>query len=237
VPLLLLAPWQAVNPTALRLTPGFMLFLLAAWWLFTHRIERFWIPALPLAALLAGAGAAWLDDAWWRRMILGVVSVGLMANFLAIGIAAGDSRFFVALEELRTDVGDPASGRPGRVNPVHHYLNRSVRPDRAVLLVGDAQPFDLELRTFYNTCFDDCIFEQLTKGRSAEERREAFRSRNITHVYVNWSEIARYRAPGNYGFTEYVQPAVFEELVSQGVLRPVWPAENGKPPTLYETVR
>jgi hypothetical protein len=161
--------------------------------------------------------------------MLVVVGVGLFANFLvAAHPLIGDMRFFVALEDLRTDVGDPAAGTPGRVNPVHHHLNQTVSAGGAVLLVGDAQPFDLEVKTFYNTCFDDCVFEQLVKGRSREQRRKALHARNITHVYVNWAEIARYRSPGNYGFTDFVQPAAFEELVSQGVLR----AEN--PPGVYE---
>ena len=60
-------------------------FVIAVWWLFTHRIDRFWIPALSVAALLAGAGAAgrrsvggalccqyccwpaWAPTSWWPR--------------------------------------------------------------------------------------------------------------------------------------------------------------------------
>ncbi len=38
-------------------------FVVAVWWLFTHRIDRFWIPVLPVLALLAGAGACWSSAA------------------------------------------------------------------------------------------------------------------------------------------------------------------------------
>ena len=41
-------------------------FVIAVWWLLTHRIDRFWIPVLPVLALLAGAGACWSTDRWWR---------------------------------------------------------------------------------------------------------------------------------------------------------------------------
>jgi hypothetical protein len=40
---------------------------LACWWLFTDRIERFWLPLLPLLALLAGVGATWTSTTAWRR--------------------------------------------------------------------------------------------------------------------------------------------------------------------------
>ena len=78
----------------------------------------------------------------------------------------------------------------------------------------------------YNTCFDDCIFEQLVSGRTAAEVRAELAARQITYVYVNWGEIARYRSPGNYGFTDFVQPEVFDRLVAQGVLEPLPPIEG-----------
>ena len=38
-------------------------------------------------------------------------------------------------------------------------------------MVGDAQAFDLEVPVLYNTCFDDCIFEQWMKGRNKQRCR------------------------------------------------------------------
>jgi hypothetical protein len=35
-------------------------YLFLTWWLFTHRIDRFWVPLIPVVSLLAGVGAAWL---------------------------------------------------------------------------------------------------------------------------------------------------------------------------------
>ena len=78
----------------------------------------------------------------------------------------------------------------------------------------------------YNTCFDDCIFEQLVKGKTPGEIRAELAARHIAYVYVNWSEIDRYRSPGNYGFTDFVQPAVFARLVQQGVLEPLPPIKD-----------
>ena len=50
---------------------------------------------------------------------------------------------------------------------------------------------------------------------------EAVQAHGITHVFVNWQEIQRYREPGSYGYTDFVRPNVFDELVRSGLLRPV----------------
>jgi len=183
-------------------------------WLLTHRIDRFWIPALPLAALLAGVGAAWNTTRLWQRLLIVILGCGLLGNFLLIASPIlSDNRYFVALDRLRID--------PERVNPVHLYLNKTVTNGNRVLLVGDGQPFDLEVPVLYSTCFDPNSFERWMKNRSPQERRAALAKNKISHVYVHWGEIARYRSPGNYGFTDYVIREVFDELASQGILKKI----------------
>jgi hypothetical protein len=187
--------------------------VIAVWWLFTHRIDRFWIPALPLAALLAGAGACWSAERLWRWGLLAFLVVGTTYGFFAAGsVGGGYSRYFIGLDRARRD--------PDRVPPWHLYLNRHVRQGR-VLLVGDAAPFDLEMPVLYNTCFDDSIFEQLVSRtpddlRSPEELRAAFADRGITYVLVHWAEIRRYRR--TYGYTPFVGSGVFYRLVDEGIL-------------------
>jgi hypothetical protein len=53
-----------------------------------------------------------------------------------------------------------------------------------------------------------------------EEIRHVLKSQQITHVFVHWGEILRYRLPDSYDYTAYVQPNRFSELVSAGVLAP-----------------
>ena len=137
---------------------GYFAVVVAVWWLFTHRLDRFWIPALPIAALLAGAGACWSTDRPWRWTLRLLLVLGTLYCFLtAASVGGGYTRYFVRLSHARTD--------PDCVGPGHRYLNRTIRQDR-ILLVGDAQPFDLQMPVLYNTCFDDSIFEQLVKDRS-----------------------------------------------------------------------
>ena len=66
----------------------------------------------------------------------------------------------------------------------------------------------------------------------------------ITHVYVNWLEILRYRAPGSYGYTDFVTPKRFRQLQKIGVLDEAWhipeatlPVETRDPGTRDELRR
>ena len=191
-------------------------FAVAAWWLLTHRIDRFWIPVLPIMALLAGAGACWNAARWWRTTLAALLLAGLGANFLVATMGQANA-WFVDLARLRT--------APGRIDPWHAYFNARADGGR-LLAVGDAAVFDLTMPVLYNTCFDDCIFEQLVRDKTAAQVRAELAARQIEYVYVDWREIERYREPGNYGFTDFVQPEVFDRLVQQGVLAPLPPIEG-----------
>lgn len=194
---------------------SYFAYVIAAWWLFTHRIDRFWLPALPLLALLAGLGAVWSVSAGWRRMMLTFVIAATAISFVFITSPASYNAYFVALRTARGDLR--------RISPWHALLNKSVPAGSKVLSVGDAEVFDLSMPVLYNTPFDDspasAIFENLEPREIAAE----FRLRHISHVYVDWSEIARYRLPGNYGgVPDVITPRWFAELVEQGVLGRPW---------------
>ena len=198
----------------------YFVYVFLTWWLFTHRIDRFWIPILPVVALVAGVGATWSSSHRWRIPFLVLLFIGLVSNFVMItSPLSGDNRYLADLDLLRVD--------PYRVGPWHRYLNEHADEVTGVLLVGDAQPFDLEVPATYNTVFDDNRFEQLVRGRTAEEIRQALADRDISHVFVNWSEVARYRLPGNYGITKFIAPEVFDRLCDTGVLARMAPIDEG----------
>ncbi|MEX2113469.1 MAG: hypothetical protein WD845_09800 [Pirellulales bacterium] len=207
---------------------AYFAFVFLGWWLFTHRIDRFWVPVLPVAALLAGMGATWTDARTWRVPCAVLLVCGLVSNFVLITSGTlGDHRYFADLNVLRVD--------PARVDPWHQYLNEHADEVTGVLMVGDAEPFDLEVPVRYNTVFDDNLFEAIARGRTPQQVRETLTQQKITHVYVSWSEIARYRSPGNYGFTKFVDPSVFAALEQAGVLAAL-PAIDGNPNALYRVV-
>jgi hypothetical protein len=193
---------------------GYVAFVLAVWWLLTHRIDRFWIPVLPVLALLAGAGACWSSERWWRGVLAALLLAAAVANFPVAAAGQGNA-WFVGLQRLRHE--------PGWIDPWHEYFNTHASGGR-VLVVGDAAVFDLRPPVLYNTCFDDCIFEQIVKGRTIAEIRAELAARRIAYVYVDWGEIARYRR--SYGFTAFVQPEIFDRLVTEGLLEPLPPIED-----------
>jgi len=214
---------------------GMFLFVIVAWWFATHRIDRFWVPTLPILALLAGAGAGEFRCQAGRRLILIILGVGLTLNFLTLFSGRlGDNRYFVAMTTLRED--DTPNLDPSRVNPVHRYLNEHLANDKAVLLVGDAQPFDLQGRVFYNTTFDENLFEHWMKDRTNEERRKVLSERSIQYVYVFWLDVERYRSSGNYGFSDYVTSERIKEIVDSGLLRPIEVPQGERYAQLFEVV-
>ncbi len=231
----------------------YLFYYLVLWWLLTHRLERFWVPVLPIAAVLAGVGAMFFAKTIkvsevQRNKIFGgghgvtalpfsgAIFIGLLLTFNTCYVFFPDalsapgkySRFGFGVDAARLD--------PARVaSPLIPYFNAHP-PAGKLLLVGDAEVFDYDVPVLYNTCFDDTPFDALlfetdrdrkTDGaaprmRSPDEMRRRLKEAGVSHIVVNWSELARFRSPGNYGYTsDLVQPAVFDQLTRLGVLRRV----------------
>ena len=87
-------------------------------------------------------------------------------------------------------------------------------------MIGQAGTFGLRHRPSYSTVFNRDQFEAIARDQSPAAIHQALLARQITHVYVDWAEIARYRKPGNYGFTDFETPELFDGLVRAGVLGP-----------------
>ncbi len=198
------------------------LFVLAAWWLLTHRHDRFWVPVLPIVALLAGIGATWTSARLWQHAVIAILFWGCVCNLqMMASKAMQDVRFVVSLDELRTDPPRADAPIQSRIHPAHRALNLNAHvPDGyRVLMVGNAEPFDLEVAALYNTCFNECIFTKLLKGKTAREQLAALRDAKIAFVFVDWKELDRHRSPGGYGYSsDYPQIATLKSLVEQGVL-------------------
>jgi len=220
----LLAPLALILPGARREARrlwGFSAYLFATWWLLTHRLDRFWLSMLPPMAVLAGLGSDRLRAGWLGALL----AVGIASNAVLIATGlAGSNEWTGDLVGLRSSV-------PAGVNPPLARMDAELPPGARVLLVGQAGVFHLNRPVVYNTVFNPETFETMAKGRSPEEVRRALEARGVSHVYVDWSEIDRYRSPGNYGFTPFVTPEVFARLVEAGVLGP--PSRIGAKHDLY----
>ncbi|GIW86092.1 MAG: hypothetical protein KatS3mg108_0416 [Isosphaeraceae bacterium] len=215
---LMLAPLAALRPGSRRASGWLALYaayLFATWWLLTHRLDRFWVPILPALACLAGIGADWSTRRGWSILLATVLAVGLFTTWIYDTTAlAALNRWTDSLATLRRDV-------PALASPSLTWLDRNLPPGGKILLVGPAAVFHMDHPIVYNTVFDDETIETLARDRTPAEVAAALRQRGITHIWVDWSEIGRYRSPGNYGYTDFVTPALFDRLVAAGVLRPL----------------
>ena len=121
------------------------------------------------------------------------------------------------------------------------WLNTNLPSGSKVLVVGDGAMFEARMPVVYNTVFDRSIFRIVvrrdpalmrplprTTGRGFHPKK--FADEGITHVYVNWNWILRYRSPGNYGYTDFVTPERFAELQRMGILGPALPIANSSMP-------
>jgi hypothetical protein len=215
-----LAPLAFLRPGSRRVTWalwGFVAYLFATWWLFTHRVDRFWLPLLPPLAVLAGLGADWVRNRGWSILLGTITTFALITNLTDVSSAlAGLNAWTGNLVSLRRD--STASWNQSLAS-LDSELPKNAHP----LIVGQAAVFHLERDVTYNTVFDVEIIELLADGKSDQGFREALRERNLTHIYVDWEQVERHRKPGGYGFTEFVQRPRFDGWVAAGVLeRPLY---------------
>jgi len=227
-PLALLIPRSSPNFWRVMLLTGITCWMFLAWWLFTHHLDRFWIPLIPSGALLSGIGLAQINTPPGKRLIYLGFLAGLLFNlgFVSTGLVG----YNAGLTKL-TAASDLAILRTG---PDIGWLNASIArgdlpPETTVLCVGEAQLFHAHFPYVYNTVFDRSVFEEWCGAtpydmhaerslKPAEEIRQMLQEQGITHIYVNWGEIVRYRQPYSYGYTDFVHPRRFAELMQMGVL-------------------
>lgn len=216
---LALAPLAFLRPGASRMTRPLAIYsayLFATWFLLTHRLDRFWLPILPLLAVLAGLGADWARGLAWGSLLSAMLAIGLFSNLVF------DASSLAGFNEWTGDLAALRHGLPERLNRPLARLDARLPADARVLLVGQAAVFHFEHPMVYNTVFNDETIEALARGRDVAALRQALRDRGLTHIYVDWKEVQRYREPGNYGYTDFVTKERFAAWVAAGLLdRPV----------------
>lgn len=93
-----------------------------------------------------------------------------------------------------------------------------------------AQAYRFERALQYATCFNTPIGEDELRNSSAEDQHKWLKLSGFTHILVQWSDIDRYRSPGNYGFSTWPTREEIEALVQSGVVRRLtedWPIDTG----------
>ena len=189
-----------------------VLYVFACWWLATHRIDRFWLPLLPVACALAAGGMAALARDGWRAACL-LALAGAVAYFnlsLMASPLSGNNAYGMPLDDRLRDPLNTATGA------VVKYCNVRLLPTARVLSVGAADLFHLDRGYAYNTVFDDCLFEQWTAGLQPPDAVAALRRRGFTHLFICWEEIDRYRK--TYGYTDYVNVGLLRAYEKAGAV-------------------
>lgn len=207
---------------------AYLLYLFSTWFLLTHRLDRFWLPLLPAAAVLAGFGADWTRTRpWptWLAVLLGLVTATNLV-FLTTPLC-GPTEWMADLNRLRREAMESAT-------PALARLDAALPDGSTTLVIGQAGVFSIDHSILYNTVFNRERLAEIIAGRSPAEIADELRRQGITHVYVDWSEIERHRKPGGYGFSPVVTRTLFEDLVSSRVLTP--PVPMGPNHLLYRVV-
>lgn len=207
---------------------GYVAVLFLSWWLLTHRIDRFWIPLLPVVCVLAAAGGVMMTHRGARLVLAALIGTGTLFNLgLITTLHPAERSWLGEMNELRTAAE--------RTVPGIALLNQSLPPDARVLMVGEAQIFDARFDLRYNTVFDPSLFVEWCSARPAAAQdartllpvdviRSRFQKEGITHVFVNWKELLRYRL--TYGSPDFLAPASLRQLQQNELLRrrDDWPA-------------
>lgn len=207
---------------AMRYSLAWMLVTVILWWFFTHRLERFLVPTIPLGIFLVMGGVelAWQRGTPFRIAIGLMLGLGVFYQMTACLFLTGDNRILVPLALLRDDAPVQEQATP-RTSAAHRWLNANILSEEKVLLVGDAQVFDLEMPVLYNTCFDRSILVDLLADHSPEEFVAELQSQGIRYVWIDQNELKRYRSPGNYGYDPRLTDAYLLSLIENQVLVPI----------------
>jgi 4-amino-4-deoxy-L-arabinose transferase-like glycosyltransferase len=211
-------PWE--KRRILWLLLAWLVFVFSTWWFLTHRIDRFWLPALPVLTLLAGIGATWCTEKYWKIVLNILLIVSCVYCFLVAGSPAPgkNNRFFASLNSMRFD--------PNISTPWAIWFNRHPPEfQKKVLLVGEAKAFLYDIPVLYHSCFNESPLKEIAVS---PDPAAEFQRRGIEFILVDWSEIARFRSPGNYGYSEIVQPALIDKLINDGIIETFCPTEELK---------
>ena len=192
----------------------YVAWMFLSWWCFTHRIDRFWLPMVPLVSLLAAAGFDQL-----RRSRVKWVSVAMIASAVLFNfglILSGRVGLHLYLADIETLAKSSVVQPPGIL-----AMNRTLQEGEKLLSVGEANVFDARFPLEYNTVFDVSLLEDWCTDADGEwlsenEIRQNLQDAGITHVLVNWGEILRYRL--TYRYTDFVVPESLDRLVEMGIL-------------------
>ncbi len=198
--------------------------IVATWWLLTHRIDRFWFPMLPLLSLLAAAGMHRLIQLCNTGAVVAIALTGIAWGALVAASGGGpnDVRVFNPLSTFKANLTAPVEN--AIISPTIAWCNAQLydsdkQPPRKLLLIGQAAAFQFQVPVVYSTCFDKSLAEELLRDKPLKEQIAGLTENGITHIAIDWVEIDRYRKPGSYGFSDWPTKHTPDAWVDSGLVR------------------
>jgi len=177
---------------------------LMAWYVMTHRLDRFLDPVSPTIALLGGIGVAAFAEGWGRRIARGILAAGLayalvttlLIHGLVLWLGLGEPQASF-LRKVNDDIGSTYSHK------AIEAINK-LPGDSAVLFVGESRTFYCRRRCLAVSVFDrgpiERLLDQGPPGDPARRVRDGLRALGVTHLYVNWPELSRLAGSYRYYF-------------------------------------
>ncbi|MDD3590421.1 MAG: hypothetical protein PHO46_09160 [Thermoguttaceae bacterium] len=212
----------------------------AGWFFMTHRLVRFLLPAAPLAAVLIGClitRGLTLPSRLAKSAVFVSTLLCLLYSSLLIDLL-GQGRM-APLQALERD--------PYRFTAASIYFNEHPElfvnasqtsnnslPTKKLLLIGEAKAFMYRIPILYSTCWndsplipllDDCV-ERDSKGQiiSVTDRTRLLKNihqAGVEFILVDFSELARFRSRGNYGFNNpEIDERLFLSLLNAQIIVP-----------------
>ncbi|HOI53688.1 MAG TPA: hypothetical protein PLP01_00390 [Phycisphaerae bacterium] len=248
-------PWRRRGVVLL----GIVLVTVVVWFCLTHRVMRHLAPAWVLLALTAGAGCVAFRAAWARWILGAAVALHLGVTFMVdLQMLQSRGAYVSLLADAAAPLGPEGYAftyHPDSTDRLWTYSSHVVRMINdltsgrkfppVVGLVGEARTLYFNVPVVYNTVFDRPWIEPLYGESATPDELKArglrlFKDLDITHVYVNWLEVDRFSAPGNYGWPPGLDRDLFARLEAAGVLRPLLTIarpDSAPQHVVYEVVR
>ena len=221
------------NVSLLRGTFLIIVIFWLLWFFATHRIVRFLLPIAPLSCFLLGrflylllsTKSLIIKYASFCLVVVSLFYSGLMIDMLGQGRMA-------PLRSLERDLvafGDESiyfNDRP------ELFFDKEGRAMRKLLLVGEAKAFIYRVPVVYSTCWNNsplmsCLegyIERNDDGKvvritNPSKIRDNLLREKIEFILVNYSELARFRSEGNYGFNNpEINENLFAKLLNANII-------------------
>jgi len=201
------------------------------WFVATHRIDRFALPAFAVLGAVSGAGFVLLRPGWVRRAACALVVLLALTNLLYVSALYGHA--------VKMDLSVPLFGQYdrflSRVHPAYDswvHLDETVPPMSRVLLVAEAETFYLDVDFAATTVFDVKPLETMYDKASGDPAAlaAAVKAAGFDYVFVNWATFRRQQETYSFtfadktlpGYSRTINPALFDSMAGTGRIKLVY---------------